>query len=131
MLNINKYHVIPIIHIIWAAVRGATSPVALTTVELETPHEKTLSVPFVEAEKRGKDESNITIYGIDYPNTLYSAHSSHIHTLLSQPGSGASGLPFAPLPPRFCHYDWWTDLTLFAEPDFTDYGTFFSFADWD
>ena len=90
MLNINKYHVIPILYLIGATVRGATAQVALTSAESATPHVKTLSVPFVEAEKRGKDESNITIYGIDYPNTLYSAHSSNIHTLLSQ--TGRSGL---------------------------------------
>ena len=85
MLNITKYHVIPILYLIGATVGGVTAQATLASVETESPHKRILTVPGVRAEKRGKDESNVTIYGIDYPNTLYTAHSLYTHTLLSQP----------------------------------------------
>ena len=66
-------------------------------VELRLPRDLH-SVPGISGVKERYTEYEYKIYGLNDTNTLYTAHDFDIHTLLSQPGSGAGGLPFAPLP---------------------------------
>ena len=84
----NKYNIIPIMiqSILWAEMGGATADVVLSAVP-QAPHRdkrETLATSGI-AENGDDSGGNETIYGINYPNTLYTAHTLRIQSLLSQP----------------------------------------------